>query len=185
VELTPLVIDIETTGLDPMVDEIVAIGIKHPEDEFVYMRDDEIGEESLVAFAISMVDDLNPDVIVGYNIKRFDRPFIYSKLAKYRIHGNTIYKAIYVDLMEIVCRYISRERRYVKLSEICEYLGIEKTDEVTGKDVPSLWKLGKYDEIEKHCYDDIRVTYELLKRLKPIVERYLSIILREEVSLDV
>ena len=72
-----LLFDIETSGLDPFADRIIALGYKIERTNKVLDGDE---REILTAFAMSLK---KVDLVVGYNIQEFDIPFIKVRCVKY------------------------------------------------------------------------------------------------------
>jgi DNA polymerase, archaea type len=77
-------LDIETTGLDPSIDQITFIGIRdHLGADFTVT---DIDESLILTEAIAYLDRLSPELIFMHNGYSFDIPFIITRCA---VHGIT------------------------------------------------------------------------------------------------
>lgn len=81
-ELTKLVLDIETAGLNPNSDRIFAIGCLSERGRFVFMDED---ESTLLQQFISYWQQNSFDVIYTFNGTAFDLPFIIARCDLYNI----------------------------------------------------------------------------------------------------
>jgi len=164
--LSPLILDIETTGLDPFESRVVAVGYTNSDVRKVLMDENE--HELLKSF---MEDIIGKNyVFVGYNIQYFDLPFLTARLLKNEesLAARDLRRFYRVDLMTVVQRYLRTNRKYCKLQEVCDFLGFRVPDDRTGSDIPLLYEKGNLEEIRRHCIADLRKTYELYLRLHPL-----------------
>jgi len=185
--LLPVVFDIETTGLDPFKDELVAIawkvGKEHPRSVCVALAGPPT-EKQLLASFFSELDGLSEMcyeddtylLLVGYNIVGFDIPFLTTRaIVNGMVEEGAALRQLYrVDLMHLVTRYLRTDNKYMKLKDVAEALGIEVDDEVSGADVSKLLDEGNYRAILKHCISDVELAYQLMLKLKPLVEHYIE-----------
>lgn len=95
----PLVINIETSGLEFDQDRIVVIGVKDPTvlDTEVTLFDDDIEEDLIKRFMDFYVYG-GYNELIGWNTD-FDYTFIIHKLMKYRMYGKEFVNAKIFDLM--------------------------------------------------------------------------------------
>ena len=85
-ELHRLQFDLETQGLDPMGDPIFQIGIRDNRGyeriiEVVGNTPQELRDAERIAIVefFKVIDDIQPDIIAGYNSANFDWPFLYKR----------------------------------------------------------------------------------------------------------
>ncbi len=105
--------------------------------------------------------------IVTYNGRGFDCPFILTRSAIHKIKPtkelmpNRYSSDEHIDLMDRLTHFGSVRRRF-SLDMWCRGFGIEspKTT-VSGKDVPIMFKAGRYLEIAQYCARDLFATREL------------------------
>jgi len=166
--MKPLVIDIETLGLNPLRDKIVAIGYYYSGKTNVFVGDD---EKKILQKFKGLINEVKPKVIVGYNILSFDLPFIVFRAFKNGIDLQEIWSLCILDLMHVVIKYLTRRR--MKLKDICSEFGIEVYDVADGNEIPMLYELGEWNKIALHCESDVLRCAKLLKKLKPLAEHYL------------
>jgi len=150
-------VDIETTGLSKYTNDITVIGIYDGKNSKIYVNGQDLEEayEYLKEF----------DVVVTFNGKTFDMPFIEEK------SGNK-YDIIHLDL-----RYLLKELGYSGgLKNIEQELGITRAEEVQGVDgfeAVRLWKRylrgddGALKTLLKYNEEDI-------VNLKFLLEHYLK-----------
>lgn len=150
-------VDIETTGLSRWTDKITMIGIydgKNPR-SYIYGQDLEDAYERLKEF----------DIIVSFNGKQFDLPFIEHK------SGNK-YDVVHLDL-----RFMLKEFGFAGgLKKIEAQLGISRDEEIAGVDgfeAVRLWR--KYQNGDKSALDKLlKYNYEDIVNLKYLLEYYLE-----------
>ncbi|MBO8179854.1 MAG: ribonuclease H-like domain-containing protein [Archaeoglobus sp.] len=172
--LTAIILDIETTGLNPLEDEIVAVGMRTPSALEVHTAEDNT-ERALVEHILLELSRWPNPVLVGYNITGFDLPFLTARGLKHSLPVHVLRDCYRIDLMHIVQRYLLTNRRYCKLSEIASFLDIRVEDDVTGADVPELVRQGRWDEVEDHCRKDVETTYRLFRRLQELALHNLQV----------
>lgn len=180
--LSPLIFDIETTGLDPFESRVVAIGYRfNSEAGRVVIEEDE--HELLKSFITTIMD--RTYVLVGYNIQYFDIPFLTARLLKNgeSISSNILRKFYRVDLMSVVQRYLRTNRKFCKLNKVCDFLGIDVEDSSSGADVPGMWAERDTTGIINHCDRDLEKTYELYKMLVSLCEHNLFVRYKKEIEL--
>jgi len=172
-KLHPVILDIETTGLDPFTDRIVAIGVKRGGDVRIFTDEEE--SKILRDFYDYILDEKDPlrtQVLVGYNIQNFDIPFITARTLKwgYLVEAGLLRRIYRADLMAIVTRYLNTKNRNLSLRAVAEFFDIEINDDISGADVPRLWEERNFGPIIQHCLSDLSVTGQVFERLRYLVE---------------
>ena len=165
------IIDTETTGLNPMENRLVAIGIGRIHDDgviekVIFMDDD---EKQMLGEFWSWINGV--DKIVGFNTD-FDWQFLKLRSLYHRLKIRHFKK--YDGRVDL--RLILNSNKYqkgTKLTDYCRFFGLDiEDDDFKGDAVPTLWK--KYvedgdrealEEIAKHLDKDIDRTLELYKIL--------------------
>jgi len=157
-----IIYDIETSGLSPLKDRIVSIGIKTKEDERILMNDDEKKLiEEFWDYLKNHKKKYGSFVLVGYNSVAFDLYFIKIRSAYHKVPVMPIEKyKEHIDLYWVLTPYGSRKG---KLDDFCNLFGFPAQYESMGDAVPKAWKDKNYELIIKHNEDDIRRTYQLFR----------------------
>ena len=172
--LTAIILYIETTGLNPLEDEVVAVGIRTPEGITVHSARDNM-ERVLIEHVLMELSRWPNPVLVGYNITGFDLPFLTARGLRHSLPVHLLRNCYRVDLMHVVQRYLLTNRRYCRLSDIATFLGLKVDDNVTGSDIPELVRQERWGEIENHCARDVETTYRLFRRLQDLAIHNLSV----------
>ncbi len=168
------VIDIETTGLDPMYDEIIEIGAikvrnnaiikklnllikpQNEVDEYITeltgisndMLKDKPNIEKVISDFISFVGD---DILIGHNVN-FDINFLYDNCLKKGYY----LKNDFIDTMRI-SRRINKDMKHHRLSDLISLYNINI-------------------ENEHRALDDCQTTYEIyLKMYNEIIDKYSTV----------
>lgn len=68
--------DLETEGLNPNIHAIKMIGNKLSSGSYLFMDWTEMSEYEMILNFYDLLDNLKPDVLTGYNIWKFDIPFL-------------------------------------------------------------------------------------------------------------
>ena len=183
VNFLPVVFDIETEGLDPFKNKVLAIAWKVGHENPIAMcvkKENAAGEKQLLDLFFSKLNSLSEvgseegirPLLVGYNILGFDIPFLTTRaIVNGMIEESATLRKFYrVDLMHLVTRYLRTNNKHMKLKEVAEALGIGVVDEVEGADVPELFEEENYKAIMEHCISDVKLAYQLMLKLKPLIE---------------
>ena len=183
VKFLPVVFDIETEGLDPFKNKVLAIAWKVGHENPIAMcmeKGNAATEKQLLDLFFSKLnslsevaseEDIRP-LLVGYNILGFDIPFLTTRaIVNGMIEKSATLRKFYrVDLMHLVTRYLRTNNKHMKLKEVAEALGIDVVDEVEGADVPELFEEENYRAILGHCVSDVMLAYQLMLKLKSLIE---------------
>lgn len=173
-------IDIETDGLSHK-NKIVILGliiyVKHKNKPIVIQlfNDDYQSEKEMLVELTQLISKYSIDYYVSFNGNSFDFPFINARLAHYKINA-VLLKAANIDLY----RLVKQNQEFLnltdsKLKTVEKFVGIDRTDTISGKDSIILYEayLESQSEILKksillHNYDDIVNMIPLIKILDSI-----------------
>lgn len=166
------VFDIETTGLSPKFCKVILIGIVYNENnktiikQFFALNEDE--EKELLLTFSKEIASFNKHIT--FNGFTFDIPFLNSRFEKHNIDFS-LDKSADMDILRLIRPY--KEKLSLldcKLKTIEKYIGIHRSDTISGKESVVLYKefvLTKNEDLKNrillHNYEDI---YYLAKMLK-------------------
>ena len=151
-----LIIDIETTGLNGVLDRITCISLLDYETD----RIDSFMDEDEKLILTQFWDYFNElDTLVGYNLDDFDIPFIIKRSLVNHIKIKKISPII--DVMKIVNSY--KYRSLGKLDDWSFVLTGEKKEE-DGKKCIEYYENKEWTKIKKHCEEDVKITKLLYNR---------------------
>ncbi len=161
-----VILDIETTGLEPLRDKIIVIGVMDVESGEIEIIDCSDNEEMGLRAFWGCVESRNIDKLYGFNID-FDWTFIKLRSLKYRIKMK--YFKRYENRIDL--RQILNSNRFAKgtLKDYAEFLGLYINDDCCGHTVPELYELYKLGN-EKALEDIIRHLKRDLERTKYIYD---------------
>lgn len=159
-----IILDIETTGLDPLRDNLVLLGfiVFEGEKSYIiqYFAEDNFEEEKLLKIYLKMTAD---KTIITYNGDKFDIPFLNIRLDKYGL------EPIFPATKDIY-KTISSHRKYftfesMRLMDIEKNIGIFRNDpsryKVISKLTEDIKKRDKPRPIMIHNENDLIATEKL------------------------
>lgn len=167
--MAELIIDIETTGLEPDENRIICIAIRDLQRERTYCYEDSNEKDMLEGF-FSFIEARDPDCWIAYNTP-FDRRFLFVRAAKYGVDGRGFFSITYEDLMPILKNggYCYSSNNSKGLGEWAKFfLGEGKM--MDNGSVPEKYEKGKIQEIKDYCRDDVEITAEIWKKVNSITE---------------
>jgi len=163
---------------NPERDPIIAIAVKCDDFEDVLHGD----EREILRRFVSIIKDLDPDVIVGYNQDNFDWPYIKKRAEKYGIRLDVgrdrseltmrggrpkIAGRIDVDLYDIAMKI--PDVKIKTLKNVAEFLGAKvDVEDIEGREVYRCWIRGEIDRVMRHAKNDVITTYRLALELLPM-----------------
>jgi len=151
-----LIVDIETTGLEPEEHEITVLGCGDGYGVYTITGD----ERGLVRTAEQLMG--MADVVVGYNILKFDARFIRER-AKVHSVGPSVRIRV-VDLYKVVKSRF--QFSCYKLPHVVEELaGVSCGEDITGAEAARLSQCGELEKVEEHCAKDVFRTHHLYMAL--------------------
>lgn len=176
---------IQKLNLTPFTAEIIAIGMLNPDSNQgkVYYQapnhQPSFSDDGLVEFIpateAGMLEEFWKTIIhygqfITFNGRSFDCPFLMLRSAVLGIRPSRnllpyrFSPAEHCDLMEQLTFYGAF--RKFNLDFYCKAFGIDspKMNGITGLDLGSLVREGRYPEIAQYCLGDVRATAELFRR---------------------
>ena len=153
-------VDIETTGLYPIIYRVVCVGYACDGEKHCFIDEDEceILRQSL--------DFLEPqDCLIGFNLP-FDYGFLVLRSLKHGLNPKKLLSCERVDLLKLVKDVLADKR--VSLQGLADYFGLDH-GKTSGMQVPGLWEAGEYEAIKEHCMNDLDLTAQLFERLEPLM----------------
>lgn len=173
-----IVLDIETTGLDPNNDSLVLLGLIKYEGNssyiFQYFAENDLEEKKLLKI---FQEEILGKKIISYNGENFDFRFLNKRLAKHNLFADDFY-----DSFDIY-KYIKNKRNFfdfesMKLVDIEKLIDIHRNDPSRYKSISKLTNdLEKRDNpkpILIHNQNDL-ISTEKLINIKELVNESLSI----------
>ncbi|MEM2909626.1 MAG: ribonuclease H-like domain-containing protein [Nitrososphaerota archaeon] len=165
-------LDVEATSLEADVGIIVGAGLMEDNGRFSYISVNrpELEKDKLKEL-LGRLEQYH--IIVTWNGKSFDIPFLVSRIIKHGLKVESLLSAYHLDMAELVRNNLKLSR--TDLFHVSKFLGIRKDVTTLGQDVPGLYvKAMKGDRvavkrIEMHCKDDLNVLRLIFLRLRPLV----------------
>ena len=170
-------LDIETTGLDPSRNKFILGGIYDGPSQRLHqvLAENRREEADALAEYMDVLSDL--DVVITYNGKHFDIPFIDTRLKKHSMTSTLSCSYLYdLDLYQVLRRY-SPIKSFVpnmKQKTIEDYMGLweTRTDEISGAESVDLFNHYEAtadpeaeEKILLHNNDDVRQLTRLTKAI--------------------
>jgi DNA polymerase III delta subunit len=189
-------LDIETLGLDPERDRIIAIGIQLDGEPPNLLSDPD--EARLLRSAIAHLAKLKPSLLIGHNHVSFDLPFIIKRCEKYGIkhpfrlsdrqqvmtyasvHGEPIrFYPVYwrgvslVDTYHLIGAEDKRTAKFTSygLKDAAIQIGArsERRLELTHQQITDCWNRGEVETILEYLRYDLEDTKALADYLVPAI----------------
>ncbi len=169
--------DIETTGLNPQYNKVILIGILYYKENkltleqlFCHSKDE---EPYLLEEFIRRIKEV--PMLISYNGDSFDIPFLNKRIQVNKI-DNKLPSFVSFDLLKLVRAYKTQfNLENCKLKSVERYLGIEREDQISGKESVDLYNKFEItkdkslkDLILLHNHDDLRYLLQVMKVLDDI-----------------
>lgn len=150
-----VVLDIETTGLDPFSDKIIGFGLADEKKILVRVSMDE------KVLLRDIWENISNKIVIGYNVKNFDFHFLKIRSLKNDIAVKKVSNV--VDLLEILGMNNSYKRK--SLNFLLEFLDFN-TKPFSGAKIPEFLERGEIKKIEMYIEEEIKALLKLIKKLK-------------------
>lgn len=177
-----MILDIETTGLSPKFTNVILVGIIYHQNDCWYLTQffcDHRSEEK--ELLLKLKDYIDDHLIITYNGHAFDIPYLNARYKAHAINYQ-ISMAKHFDLYRVVrASKKALDLPNYKLKTIEEYLGIYRTDQISGKESVDLYN--QYEErpsdqlrdiILLHNSDDIEFMIPTMKILDHVPDDIIS-----------
>lgn len=157
-------------ALDWRQGRITCIGITDGVTPYVICDLDEKG----MLEALWGISATSTPLMVGYNIKRFDWPWLLGRSAVHGIRPSVRVglqpwdTKSCIDLADWLSPPRSIQEQYrMRLRDYAVLFGLP-APEGDGHDMPAAWAAGDYQTIKDHCAADLVTTWALWERLEPV-----------------
>lgn len=156
-----IVIDVETTGLNPFEDRLTAIGIRPPVKDGKTEVLLDINEKKMLREFWELFKGKTSGTLIGFNIA-FDWKFIFLRSLKYRIPVRYFsFESNRFRLIDIRKVLNPEPNARGRLKDYAKLFGINDPDDSVGSEMPLLWERKDFDAIKFHCKNDVELTYEV------------------------
>lgn len=151
-----IIVDVETTGLDPFECKLISIQTKQ-DGRIRIWKEWETGELNVIEEFLEFLRTVSGnEVIPGYNNLKFDVHFIAQRLAQHCKHDrathNLLYNKKWLDLYQFL------EDDYQSIETWLNKLGLSKSNTgIRGRDVPGLYIANKYDVIGRYIIEELHM----------------------------
>ena len=177
-----VVLDIETTSLEGDAGIVIGAGLVPDAGRSEYLEAKRTSEEkSLLAKLGKRLESF--DVLVTWNGRSFDLPFLTTRFVKHGLDPRPILRKSHIDLADVVKSRLRLTFTY--LDHVCDFFQIDRKKGPMGLDVPHLYVQALEGDrkastaIREHCLDDLQATRQVFLRLKPLLEQQLEYAERE------
>lgn len=158
VDCMEIVIDIETTGLDPFTHRIIGVGVFNINSKTVDVKFSKDESELIRTFWDYY---MRATTIIGFNIKRFDIHFVAIRSLKHGIELPDVPKRV-IDILEILS--FNQQKKMRRLSTVANFLGIDVKDRDASQ-IPSMWEEGRIEELEEYLKKDLELTADIYQKM--------------------
>jgi uncharacterized protein len=176
------ILDIESTSLEGDAGVLIGAGLISDAGRSEYLEARKTSEErSLLLKLGKRLESF--DVIVTWNGRSFDLPFLTTRLMKHGLDPRPILRKSHIDLADVVKSRLRLTFTY--LDHVCDFFQIDRKKGPMGMDVPHLYVQALEGDrkaltaIREHCLDDLQATRQVFLKLKPLLEQQLEYAERE------
>src|SRR3989442_4118255 len=152
------ILDIETTSLEADAGVLVGAGLMSEAGRGEYLEAKRTSEEkSLLSKLAKRLESY--DVIVTWNGRSFDIPFLTTRLMKHGLDPRPLLRKPHIDLADVVKSRLRLTFTY--LDHVCDFFQVDRKKGAMGLDVPHLYVRALEGDrraslsIRDHCLDDL------------------------------
>jgi len=158
--ISPIVFDIETTGLHPFFgDRITCICAKQGDEELVLCEDD----ESIIIIRFFEWLQMHEGILITKNGKGFDVPFILSRIIENNMFTSyKLFKKLIEDRKHIDLQLITK--KWISLDDFGKILGCKHFKIAKGWDAITFWRNGDKKRLIEYCKEDVLLTEEVYNK---------------------
>lgn len=143
--------DVETTGLDPFQSKIITIQIRRNGKTTIF-KEWELGEPEMIESFFDFVKEIRrrEEIFIGYNILKFDVPFLVQRLHGLEIFDKQKWKILCHELRWVDLYQLLGDAYYTfyRFGDWFKLAGMQTR--VPGRDIPRLYTRKKFDKIIEH-----------------------------------
>lgn len=143
--------DIETTGLDPFQSKIITVQVRRNGKTIIF-KEWELGELEVIESFFNFVGRIRrkEEMFIGYNILKFDVPFLIQRLHDLKIFDEQKWKILYHELRWVDLYQLLGDSYYTfyRLGDWFKLAGMRAR--VPGEDIPNLYARKEFDKILEH-----------------------------------
>ena len=172
-----VILDIETTSLEADAGTLVSAGLMSDVGQGEYVEAKKTSDEK--PLLLKLLNRLERyDVMVTWNGRSFDVPFLTTRLMKHSVDPRPILRKSHIDLADVVKSRLRLTFTY--LDHVCDFFQIARRKGPMGLDVPHLHVRALEGDkkaaasIRAHCLDDLTATRQVFLKLKPLIEQQLE-----------
>lgn len=161
---------IERAGLYPWTARVVALGMldtTYGAETIWVCRTEDDEADALRGFWRAVEDERFVKPIIGFNHRTFDLPVLLARSLLLGVPAPALnldrYRTPHIDLMEKLTYYGAIPPRSLKW--FARRFGLPVEDAISGADIAGLVAAQDWPAVAAHCRSDIRLTWELAKRL--------------------
>ncbi len=160
---------VDIGALSPITGKIIAIGIRHDTESFIFTGDE---KQLLTKFwqKIKSIADNHKGYIklIGFNVKQFDMHFLIVRSLTHTIPLFPLTRRQIIDLRD----YLTFFHTYMKkgtLNDYAKLIGVDgKYNNIQNSDIPMFYEKGDIKSIIKYLEQDLIMTQELYNRCQKI-----------------
>lgn len=143
--------DIETTGLNPFQSKIITIQIRRNGKTTIF-KEWGLGEPGIIESFFDFVERIRrkEEIFVGYNILKFDIPFLIQRLRGFKMLDERKWEILYHELRWVDLYQLLGDAYYTfyRFGDWFKLAGMRTR--VPGGDIPDLYARKKFDKILEH-----------------------------------